>query len=389
MKEKLRSLVESYFDKKELLKNDDIIMEITGNIYDRYDELITSGVSEKDAFEQCRQSLGNISILSKKRQTEELAAEKPLSLYAVYLFSAAAIILFFVNTLASWSLVLMGIVVFFIEYVRQYRNYYRNPQEIHPFKSMTGQLKPLVFVWMVPISLTIIERLNVLLSDFDKLTIDWFISSEPFGMLFLICLVFYGILMIPVIFTYNIYISRYDEIVENPNRKLRIKFLFPHARHKSTLDGYKKKLFYGMILLTLLNILITLISDVIKYYRGPVLLSGGEEVIRTVVIGRLPLFRQMLDNMQNIGLWIMLSVGLLALFVIITGLFVKQVRSWKIYLSINILWLMSVLLVSFVYMLYTGIIYDMTLIISHSVGVVSFLIAFMIVCSRWKVLFYE
>ncbi|HOO44262.1 MAG TPA: hypothetical protein PKU69_04240, partial [Bacillota bacterium] len=251
MKEKLRSLVESYFDKKELLKNDDIIMEITGNIYDRYDELITSGISEKDAFEQCRQSLGNIGILSKKRQTEELAAEKPLSLYAVYLFSAAAIILFFVNTLASWSLVLMGIVVFFIEYVRQYRNYYRNPQEIHPFKSMTGQLKPLVFVWMVPISLTIIERLNVLLSDFDKLTIDWFISSEPFGMLFLICLVFYGILMIPVIFTYNIYISRYDEIVENPNRKLRIKFLFPHARHKSTLDGYKKKLFYGMILLTL------------------------------------------------------------------------------------------------------------------------------------------
>ncbi|HOO43968.1 MAG TPA: hypothetical protein PKU69_02750, partial [Bacillota bacterium] len=68
---------------------------------------------------------------------------------------------------------------------------------------------------------------------------------------------------------------------------------------------------------------------------------------------------------------------------------VKQVRSWKIYLSINILWLLSVLLVSFVYMFYTGIIYDMTLIISHSVGVVSFLIAFLIVCSRWKVLFYE
>ncbi|MCF7923629.1 MAG: hypothetical protein K9L64_00825 [Candidatus Izimaplasma sp.] len=386
MEEKIINLVESYFIDDEKTVNKEVIQEITSNMIERYNELRADGYSKQEAYDKCLEYLGNLKSLSNSYTKIEEHSAKPLSIYFVLTLSIASIFLFFVNTLLSLLIVLASIVIYSIEYRRQCVLFTSHKDNFTAFKFLTAVHKYLVLIWGFVFALIIMETVNVIFSNLDKLSFSLLFQSEPFGIVFLLCLILYIILLIPLTFYNNKIVFQYEKLVGEEVPKFRLPLLFQNKKEIRSYPSYKKISYVILIFLTLLNISITLFSKILRY--GLAVDPVTEDIIGWQLIGSQPLWQHILNNHMNFGAFVLVIIGIFIIFFLILTIFIKQIRTNKLFFVLNALWVLGMLIYTFNYELYTGINYDMTASIAYSVSLLLIIGTYFVLSKTWKVLFY-
>lgn len=387
MKEKLIQLVECYFNEKEIVQSKEAIQEISGNLIERYEELVSEGISESEAFEKCSEYLGDLKSISAYHNVKEIAYSKPISLYFVMIFSGLSIIAFFLNTLVSLLLLILAIIVYNIELKRQYLMYKINASNMETFTYIIKKHKLFSFIWAVISNLIILETLLVMFSNLDKLTISLLFTTEPYGVFLIITLILNGFVLIPFIMINNRLVLQCESITEEDMTTYKITKLFTKKQQVMNLIKFKNLSFVIIAILTLMNIDVTILSKVSEF--GLAANPITEEIIGWVLIRKYSMWQHLIKSNFNFGTWVLIIVGISLLTILVMSIFVSKIRSRKLFLGLNTLWFISVLIYAFVFNLYTGINHDMSLSIWYSLGVVMILYTYVIVYNTWKVLCYE
>jgi uncharacterized membrane protein (DUF485 family) len=157
----------------------------------------------------------------------------------------------------------------------------------------------------------------------------------------------------------------------------------------SDYSTHKKSVYLNYIFLSSLHVLVTLFSEIRKYYKGPVLLENGNQEIRTILIDSSPLWKKFLENANNIGFILLVIILVTGIIIFTLSLKYKPLLLTKIFLSFNIAWLISILITAFSFMFYTGVIHDFSTVIYYSLGVIAIQITFLILNRKSEELLYE
>ena len=387
MKEKLIELVESYFDDKKINRKNDAVQEISGNLIERYEEYISEGISESIAFEKCKEYLGDLKSLTEFYNVKKIAYSRPISLYFVIIFSFASFVTFFVNTLLSLSILLVSMIIYNIELKRQHLMYKMDESNIDTYRYIVKKHKFLSFIWAIIFNLIIWETVLILFSNLDKMDLSILFVSQPYG-IFIMMILFLNIFtLIPFILVNNKTVLRYGEVMEEDISEYKITKLFTKKHKEINLLKFKNFNFIVICILTIVNVVVSLLSNISKFGYAIDPLTG--DIIGLQLEREFPLWQHILESDFVFGTWVLVIVGILIIFILISSIFVSQMRSRKLILSLNILWFISILIYTFNYALMTGINYDMSLNIWCSLGVVMILFTYLIVYNTWKVLFYE
>lgn len=193
--------------------------------------------------------------------------------------------------------------------------------------------------------------------------------------------------LIPFILVNNKTVLRYGEVTEEDISEYKITKLFTKKHKEINLLKFKNFNFIVICNLTIVNVVVSLLSNISKFGYAIDPLTG--DIIGLQLEREFPLWQHIIESDFVFGTWVLVIVGILIIFILISSIFVSQMRSRKLILSLNILWFISILIYTFNYALMTGINYDMSLNIWYSLGVVMILFTYLIVYNTWKVLFYE
>ncbi len=386
MEEKLKKYIENQFTCKELKDNFEFIQEITANIVDRYNDEISSGISENEAYTKCIDSLGNIRSSFNLEKSIYKEKTYPVSLYISVALTVVAFVVFLFN--AFWGLVVLclTIVIFNLELRNQIYNV--KSSKLSFMEMLLKAHKYFIVAWSFILSIIILETIfnfSLITEDYIKFTFDMYYNSEPVGMIFIINLILMAIIFIPLSIYHNKLVDsykRYKDIGKN------LRFRFWRSSQAVSFSKYKNREFLIYLLLMVIGLVFIFLSKVQLYLLGYNPIS--EEILGLQLAGSYTFLEFTLSQSSTSWPSIILfsTIGLFILYIILS-IFMMSIRQAKYITKWNILFTVTLFLVFIIQSLFTGVNYTFSMTLSNGLGLLVITFVFKSMFKNIEVLNYE